>query len=167
MEKQILVIPGGGAFESRNQYLDFLKKYQIDFESYAGRKRGWKVWLREALPGYEVVLPMMPNESCATYEEWKIWMDKLLLFVEDDIILIGHSLGGSFLVKYLSENKFTKKIKAVFLVSALFDYDDEGFGLETFALPDKLDLQTNTVFLYHSRDDKVVPFRSLEKFKEV
>ncbi len=166
MKKQIVVIPGGEAFENREQYLDFLKKYQIDFERYAGRKSGWKTWLREALPDYEVILPMMPNESYAVYEEWKIWMDKLIPFLNDEVILVGHSLGGSFLVKYLSENKFPKKIKGIFLVSALFDYDDYGYSLQTFSLPDTLDLQTDAIYLYQSKDDKVVPFRSLERFKK-
>ena len=32
-------------------------------------------------------------------------------------------------------------------------------------MPEKLDLQSNKIFLYHSKDDPVVPFSALEKYK--
>lgn len=160
-----MVIHGGSAFGTREEYLDFLRKYPIDIERYKTEKDDWKPWLREALgPGYEIILPVMPNKTNARYEEWKIWMDKLLPYLNDGVVLVGHSLGGSFLAKYLSENIFPKKIAAAMLVAALFDTDDHGNGLETFALPAKLNFQTDHVYLYHSTDDSVVPFRNFESF---
>lgn len=166
MKKQIVIIHGGDTFRTNEEYLDFLKNYQIDIERYKTNKDDWKRWLRDELVGdYEVILPVMPNKTNARYEEWKLWMDKIVPLLNDEIILIGHSMGGSFVVKYLSENKFPKKIMAVFLVSAMFDYDDDGNSLHSFSLPENLDLQTDKVYLYHSKDDRVVPFRSLDKFK--
>lgn len=166
MKKQIVIIHGGDTFGTYEEYLDFLNKYQIDIERYKSNKDDWKIWLRSELSfEYEVILPIMPNKTNARFEEWKLWIDKLLPFLNDDVILIGHSMGGSFLVKYLSENKFSKKVKAVFLVSAMFDYDDDGYSLQSFSLPEKLDLQTDKIYLYHSKDDKVVPFVSMSKFK--
>lgn len=166
MKKQIVIIHGGYTFGTYEEYLDFLKKYQIDIERYKTKKDDWKPWLRDELgDDYEVILPVMPNKTNAQYEEWKLWMDKLVPFLIDDVILIGRSMGGSFIAKYLSENKFSKKIKAVFLVSAMFDYDDDGNSLQTFSLPENLDLQTDKIYLYHSKDDAIVPFRSMDKFK--
>ncbi|MBI2041516.1 MAG: alpha/beta fold hydrolase [Candidatus Nealsonbacteria bacterium] len=166
MKKQVIIIHGGDTFGTYSEYLNFLSNYQIDVERYKRNIDDWKVWLRNKLgEGYEVMLPMMPNKNNARYEEWKLWMDKLLPFIQDDVILIGHSMGGSFLAKYLSENKFPKKIKSVFLVSAVFDNDDEGYSLQSFSLPENLNLQTDKVYLYHSQDDKVVPFKSLDQFK--
>ena len=166
MKKQVLAIHGGDTFGTYEEYSDFLRKYIINIERYKKDQEDWKKPLRKELgEEYEVILPVMPNKTNARFEEWKIWMDKLIPFLNDDVMLIGHSMGGSFLAKYLSQNKFPKKIKGVFLVSAMFDYDDEGYTLQSFSLPDKLDLQTDKIYLYHSRDDKVVPFRSLESFK--
>lgn len=166
MKKQIVIIHGGDTFGTYEEYVNFLRNYKIDIERYKSNMDDWKRWLRDELgEDYEVILPIMPNKTNARYEEWKLWMDKLAPLIQEDIILIGHSMGGSFLAKYLSENKFPKKIKAVFLVGAMFDYDDEGYSLQSFLLPENLDLQTNKIYLYHSQDDKVVPFRSLSQFK--
>src|SRR3989344_6024368 len=74
----------------------------------------------------------------------------------------------NFLLKYsidIERYKFDKESKAVFLVSAMFDYDDDCYSLQSFSFPEKLDLQTDKIYLYHSKDDKVVPFRSMDNLK--
>jgi hypothetical protein len=147
--------------------LDFLRGYRIDIERYKIRRDDWKPWLRDKLgEGYEVILPVMPNKSNAQFDEWKIWFEKLSPFLNDDVVLVGHSLGGAFLAKYLSENKFPKKVKAVFLVGAVYDLDADGYSLASFRLPAQLDLQTKKIYLYHSEDDPVVPFSTLGKYKK-
>ena len=108
----------------------------------------------------------MPNKTNAQFDEWKVWFKKLIPFLHDNVILIGHSLGGTFLAKYLSENRFEKKIKAVFLVGAVYDKDDDGYSVVSFSLPEKLNLQTVNTMIYHSKDDPVVPFSSLGKFQQ-
>lgn len=168
MKKQIVVIHGGDTFENQEAYLNFLKNYEIDIERYNISKDDWKPDLRRKLGSdYEVILPIMPNKTNARFEEWKIWFEKIIPFLNEEIILIGHSLGASFLVKYLSENNLPKKLKAVFLVSGVFDTDSDGYSLHSFSLPEKLDLQTENIYLYHSKDDPVVPFSALENFAKI
>jgi hypothetical protein len=85
------------------------------------------------------------------------------------LILLGHSLGGIFLAKYLSENKFPKKILAIFLISAPYEDKDADYSLCDFILPkslSRLQKQGDKIFLYHSKDDSVVPFADLEKYKQ-
>ena len=118
---------------------------------------------------YEVIAPKMPNKSNAKYVEWKIWFEKLLPFVRDDIVLLGHSMGGVFLAKYLSEEKFPKKIKATFLVAPPYNID-EGRALVEFVLPvslENFERQGGKIFIYHSRDDYVVAFSELSKYQKV
>ncbi|HEY4528551.1 MAG TPA: alpha/beta hydrolase [Candidatus Paceibacterota bacterium] len=167
MKKQIVVIHGGDTFETYEQYLNFLKNYEINIEKYKTDIDDWKPWLRKILKDeYEVILPVMPNKFNAQYEEWKLWFEKFTPFINDEVILIGHSLGAAFLAKYLSENEFPRKIKAVMLVGAVYDKDCEGYPLLSFALPDKLNLQTSNAMIYHSKDDPVVPFRALEQYQK-
>jgi predicted alpha/beta hydrolase family esterase len=91
--------------------------------------------------------------------------------MEDNLILIGHSLGGIFLAKYLSEENLPKKIKAVFLVAAPYELRGNGESqrnLSEFKLPvslDKFKEQGGEIFLYHSKDDPVVPFSEVEKYQ--
>ena len=168
MKKQVVVIHGGDTFKTYEEYLSFLKDFEIDsLEYYKGTS--WKGSLEEELgDGFEVIAPKMPSKNNAKFMEWKIWFEKLVPLLEQDIMLVGHSMGGIFLAKYLSENKFPKKIKAVFLVAS--PYDDRDFGyLGDFALPkslDGLEKQANKLFIYHSTDDPIVPFVEFSKYKK-
>ena len=111
---------------------------------------------------FEIILPAMPNKNNARYAEWKLWFEKFIPHLRSGVTLIGHSLGGLFLVKYLSEKTFPKKIRAIFLVSP-----PRGEG--DFTMPKnfkKLEKQARKIFLYHSRDDRVVPFSEFEKYRK-
>src|SRR5688572_30779020 len=100
MKKQVLVIHGGDAFPSYKEYLDFLLNFPIELKDLF--RKNWKSFLAEKLgPDYEAIAPQMPNKNNAKYAEWKIWLKKILPLLEDEVVLIGHSLGGVFLAKYL------------------------------------------------------------------
>ena len=167
MKQQLITIGGGDTFRNYREYISYLKNIKFDFNR-LGKKR-WKETLPKLLGPQFNVLPMrMPNSANAKYKEWKIMFDKLLPFLKDNVVLLGHSLGGIFLAKYLAENNFPRKIKATFLISAPFDEKKADYTLGDFKLPKslaKLQSQAGQIFLYHSLDDKVVPFTDLQKYK--
>jgi len=73
------------------------------------------------------------------------------------------------LAKYLSENKFPKKILATFLVSPPYDNKGMNESLGDFVLPkslDRLNKQGGKIFIYQSKDDPVVPYSHLGKYKK-
>jgi predicted alpha/beta hydrolase family esterase len=165
--KQIIVIHGVDTFDSYDDYLAFLQGYEIDKSIFC--KGGWKENLPKDVGGeYEVLLPSMPNKFNAKYLEWKIWFEKMIPLFEPEIILIGYSLGGIFLAKYLAENNFSKKAKALFLVAAPFN-DVDIYSLADFGLPTSLEKcaeQVENIFIYQSEDDPVVPFFEAAKYQE-
>lgn len=167
MKRQVLLIHGADTFKTYEEYLTALKSKELDFERL--KRKDWKEALRERLgDGFEVIKPHMPNHANARYVEWKIWFEKLIPFLKDDIILIGHSMGGIFLAKYLSENNFPKNIRATILIAAPFDEKDIKEMLGDFRLPESITRfkeQTGEVILYHSEDDPIVPFADFEKYK--
>jgi len=167
MKKQILVIHGGDTFNTHKDYVDFLKNLKIDFEKFKIKR--WKDTLGEKLgEDFEVISPKMPNSMNAKYNEWKIMFDKLLPFLSDNIILIGHSLGGIFLAKYLSENIFPKKILATFLIAAPYNGENQDHSLGDFVLSgslEKFQEQGGKIFIYNSKDDPVVQFDNSERYK--
>lgn len=169
MKQQIVAIHGGDTFADADyeKYLDFLRGIELDYEKLTADKSDWKRGLRKILgENYEILLPSMPNKFNARYDEWKLWFEKLFPFLRDDLILIGHSMGGAFLAKYLTENNFPKKIKALFLVAAVYDKDTDGNPLWTFTLPKSLKAPTDKVFVYHSSDDPVVPIGDMDLYKK-
>lgn len=166
MKKQILIIGGGEVFDSYDDYIKFLKEYRLDLEK--TKKKKWKRELQKDLgDDWEVIYPDMPAKWNVKYLEWKLWFEKFLPHLRDDVILLGNSLGGIFLSKYLSENDFPVKIKAVFLVAPPFDEKDCDYSLGDFVLSaslKKFEDQCDKIFIYFSKDDPVVPFADLEKY---
>jgi predicted alpha/beta hydrolase family esterase len=164
--KQIIAIHGGDEFATYDEYIAALNSCEVELGN--SDRKGWKMSLSAQLGfDYQVTLPRMPNASNAKYAEWKLWFEKYASLVEDGVILIGHSLGGIFLAKYLSENRFSKKIGATFLVAPPYDQDGERTIVE-FTLPDSLQLleeQGGELFIYHSKDDPIVAFEELQKYQ--
>lgn len=89
----------------------------------------WKGWLRRELEkrGVEVVEPFMPNES----NEPKDWISKLREVagkVDQDTVIVGHSLGCPTAIGFLSELPNDKKVGGCILVagfsSRLKDFDE-------------------------------------------
>lgn len=166
MKKQVIIIHGGRAFRTHEKYIEYLKNKEVSLE-YFLYKKGWKSDLPSTLgKKFEVLAPHMPNKQSAKYDEWKIWFERLLPFLKDDVILVGHSMGGIFLVKYLSENNFPKTIGAIFLVAAPFNLEDE---IHEFRLEKDLKKvweQCQIIHLYQSQDDMVVPESEVEEYKK-
>lgn len=167
MMQQVFVIHGGNAYDSYEEYLAALQSKEVSLEDLG--KKGWKDSLGGALgPAFQVFNPRMPNAQNAKYGEWKIWFEKFIQLLDPNPILLGHSLGGIFLAKYLSEETYPKKIKATFLIAAPYSSrDHEPIGDFVLEAPlAMLAAQSGTLFLFHSKDDAVVPFTSLERYRQ-
>jgi uncharacterized protein len=126
--------------------------------------------LQDALgAAYDVRCPQMPDEDRPVYRAWKERIAKELDALEGEVILVGHSLGGSILLKFLSEEEVEKPILGLFLVATPYwgveDWEVGEYVLrEDFAskIPKEI-----AVFLYHSRDDEVVPFAHTALYAEM
>jgi len=165
MKRQIIIIHGGNSFSSYGNYINYLKDKEIDI-NYFRSHTDWKGNLQNDLgENFDVLFPSMPNKQNARYKEWKIWFEKIIPVMDKEIIFIGHSLGGIFLSKYLSENIVPKNIRAVILVAAPFNDP----SLDEFTLPKTLRRfsdQVGKIYLIQSKDDPVVPFGEIEKYKK-
>jgi predicted alpha/beta hydrolase family esterase len=79
------------------------------------------------------------------------------------VILVGHSLGGAALLKYLAEENVEKPIAGLFLLAAP-SWDEKNWNFDDLRLPRDLTAKLSRiprVFLYHNRDDEIVPFNHL------
>jgi predicted alpha/beta hydrolase family esterase len=152
MKKQVLFIQGAGA-----------GAYKEDEKLAAS--------LRHLLgSSYEVHYPQMQNEDDADYETWVSQIKDELATLNDPVILVGHSVGGSILIKFLSETEIKTTVAGVFLIAAPFWGGNKGWtydGYETLVLPKEADskLPKNLpIFLYQSHDDETVPFAHLSLY---
>ena len=129
--------------------------------------------LRDVLGAdYRVLYPKMPKEESSGYVAWKAQISKALATLDGKVILVGHSVGSSMVLKYLSEERVETPLAGIFLIAAPY-WGAGGWQLDAFTLDEghasKL-LKALPVFFYHSRDDDVVPFAHLamhaEKFPQ-
>lgn len=166
MKTSLILIHGGSTFDTYEEYWADLESSQLSLEKI--NRKDWKDFMYSELSEYEVIYPKMPNSKNARYPEWKLWFEKLFPLLTDEVVLVGHSLGGIFLAKYLSENTFPKKIKSLHLVAAPYDTEVIKESLADFALNntvEKLNDYTDNIFLYQSKDDTAVAFADVEKYK--
>lgn len=163
--KQLVYIHGGETFDTYDAYLDALRSWKYEPE----QAQRWKNVLAERLgEDWQVFMPTMPSKFNAKYLEWSIWFEKIIPHVTDGVVLIGHSLGGIFLAKYLNEHVLPVSVRATFLIAAPFDTEDTDYTLADFVLPQSLSGLARSggeIFLYHSEDDPVVPIAALKKYQ--
>lgn len=151
MKKQILFIHSAGP-QGANEGSDGL------FE-----------WLKLQLgTDYDIVHPKMPNPDYPEYLPWKARLKKELRLLKPEALVIGHSLGGSVLLKLLAKEAHEEKIAALFLIAPPF-WGKSGWEIEEFLLTHDFYVNLRkipAVFLYHSRGDEVVPFEHLNAYLE-
>ena len=76
------------------------------------------MYLKSKLSGeFEILFPIIESPNSPTYEKFKKMFASLFAKITKPIILIGHSLGGSTLLKYLSEEKPHVPISGLFLIA--------------------------------------------------
>ncbi len=166
--QQVIVIHGGTTFQDYDMYLKTLSEKELNIDRFVYRPM-WKELLKDNLgKEFQVLLPSMPNSSNARYNEWKIWFEHLSGLFLDNCILIGHSLGGVFLAKYLSENSLAIKLKATILIAA--PYDDESVedltDFKIVSLSKQLTEQAGRIIFFNGIDDPVISQSDLRKYQK-
>lgn len=154
MTKHVLLIQGAGksAYEEEKKLTESLKK---------------------ALgTDYEVRYPAMVDEENAPYEQWKQQIKKELAAMQEPIMLVGHSVGTSVIIKSMSDTEVKQRIAGIFLIAAPF-WGGGGWryeGYEELALPKGFAANLPrgvSIFLYHCRNDEVVPFDHLALYAQI
>ncbi len=108
---------------------------------------------------YKIYSPKIPDPENPTYKVWKTGLEKQLDLIDDAVILVGHSLGASVLLKYFSEVPYQKPIAGLFLVAAPY-WGADGWELEDFTLKPNFPSHLSSIphiGIYHSKDDEWVP----------
>lgn len=116
----------------------------------------WLPWIQQQLltKGILAQTPELPEPYMPVYESWKKEFERF--DVNDETILIGHSCGAGFLVRWLSENKV--KVGKVVLVAPWIDVEHElKTGFFDFEIDPLLPSRTKLLAIISSlNDDKAM-----------
>lgn len=113
---------------------------------------------------YHVLSPGMPDPD---YVLWKAQIANEIKALDGEVLLVGHSLGGSVLLKYLSEEGCKRIISGLFLVAAPYWGKDDDWQNEEYTLSNSFAAKLSHIsklFLYHSSHDPVVPFAHAQHY---
>lgn len=118
---------------------------------------------------YKIRYPILSDDDTSPDFGRLKQIDKEISSLNCPIILIGHSLGASMLLKYISEKEIKNDVLGVFLLATPFWKGDEDWkqGLtlkENFiaCLP-----KSTPIFFYHSKDDHEIPFSHFNDYQKL
>jgi len=116
--------------------------------------------LRQALgDGYEVRYPRMPSEDDPSLGSWGPAMRRELDSLENGAAVVGHSVGGTLLVRALIEQPPSQRLSVLVLVAAPF-VGAGGWSGDEPELPDDLGARLPPgvpVHVFHGLDDDTAP----------
>lgn len=137
----------------------------------ASSKTNFFPWLMDELKkqGHEVICPDLPNPEAPDSEEWvKALLDEVGP-IDDETIVLGHSLGGATALRFLEASEMYSTPRACILVSAPWMIKSEqlrGFFLSELDF-DVLMWKAFKFVIIHSKDDPTIPFDHAQKYAEV
>jgi len=121
-------------------------------ESKAQSNKHWLPWIQHQLilSGILAQTPEMPEPFEPDYEKWRSVFEQFK--IDEETMLIGHSCGAGFLVRWLSENKV--KVGRVALVAPWLNPDHEyETKMFDFEIDPSLVERTDGVTVFISSDD--------------
>ncbi len=141
----------------------------------ADSKSDWIPWLKKELEkkNFEVFAPDMPDTDEPIIEDWLNSLEELLADLDEDSILIGHSIGCQAIMRHLErlEDKIVDKIIFVAPWFNLKGLEDDEWGIakpwiETKIDFDKLKKSNQELICLFSDNDTFVSIENEKLFKE-
>lgn len=131
-------------------------------------------WLKTELESreYEVCMPEFSPREGVVYDNWEEVLDNYKSNFNNETIVIAHSIGNEFIIKYLYKNNLS--IKLYIGLAGFAEYfecegkDDLNRATKEF-LVDENEINTfkelvKIKYCIYSDNDHIVPFEVLERF---
>jgi len=149
--KNVIIIPGKPSKE--NYY---------DPAGYTSSNFGWIPWLQNQLLTRDILpnVPEMPHAYLPEYESWKREFERF--DISADTTLVGHSMGGGFLLRWLSENPEASPARVILVAPSLDPLRTNETGFCEFTIDPTITDRTELVVMTSDNDsDKAVMSRNL------
>jgi len=148
-KRQLLFVQGGG----KGTHDDWDNKLVASLQHELGE-------------GYEVHYPRMPDEDDPNYPRWKTALEKEIGRLRNGAVLVGHSIGGTILLKVLTELRTARSFCAIFLIATPFA-GDGGWSSADLQFPPDLDGQLPQdipIHFFHGLADDIAPPSHVELY---
>lgn len=127
----------------------------------------WIPWIKKELSdkGIKTETPLMPNPWAPSYDAFKSEFEKYP--ITNNTVLIGHSCGCAFLVRWLGETK--KEIKKLILVAPWKIPDENDLSRKAFyiyPIDENIKTRIKDIVMFTADDEEEDGKKSLQIFHE-
>jgi len=127
----------------------------------------WQPWIKNELEKREIKVefPLMPHPWCPSYEDHKKEFEKL--DVNENSVLIGHSCGTSFLLRWLGETK--QKVKSLIMIAPWQELEEDikrKSDFYTFDIDETIKDRVENIIIFTSNDEDEIGIKSAKDFAE-
>ncbi|AOM80013.1 alpha/beta hydrolase [Pedobacter steynii] len=119
--------------------------------------------------GFNIIYPPIPDADNPSYESWDGVLMAGLKELSGKVILLGHSLGASVILKHFSREPVPDNVIGMILFGAPY-WKDQNWDVSEYVIEDdflgnlsKLD----NVHFYYSTADEVIPKHHFETYQKL
>lgn len=125
----------------------------------------WFPWLKNELEarGIKTSIPVMPRPYEPDYDAWEEVFETYTLTPET--VLVGHSRGGGFLLRYLSEHPIYVE-KVLLIAPSILPNPGVVTGFSEYEIDKNITDRISKISLFYSLDDEEGILKSVQKIKE-
>lgn len=140
------------------------KEGYYDPNRFSQSNEHWIPWLQHQLLLKDILAqtPEWPKPYAPDYKEWLKVFNQFQ--IDKDTILIGHSCGAGFLIRWLSENNV--KVGKVILVAPSLDPVRTVNGFFNFEINTEMASKTDGLVIFESDNDDKSIKKSVNKLRE-
>jgi predicted alpha/beta hydrolase family esterase len=142
------------------------KEEYFDSNAPSASNAHWFPWLQKQLlvNGIHAQTPEVPNCYELNYD---IWLKEVARFkINEETILVGHSTGAGFWIRYLSERPDIKVGKVVLVAPWIDPFDEFRTGYFKFDYDSEIFARTGGITIFVSEDDEKSVHKSVELLQE-
>lgn len=143
------------------------KEEYYDLETASPSNSHWIPWLQKQLLSHDILAqtPELPLPFEPVYEDWLAVFNKIQ--IDEQTILIGHSCGAGFLVRWLTETNI--KVGKVALVAPFLDpnHNEVHPTFFDFKIDQNLVSKTQGLRIFNSTDDSESIMESVKKLQTI
>jgi hypothetical protein len=127
----------------------------------------WIPWLQGQLLKNDIAAAT-PEVPFAFEPDWDLWVKEVERFdITPDTIIVGHSRGGDFWLRYLSEHSDLRVGKVVLVAPGLGYLSENKNYFGKFDIDPHLVKRTQGITLFHSDNDAEIIKRTAEEIRSI
>ncbi|PIP28645.1 MAG: hypothetical protein COX29_00065 [Candidatus Moranbacteria bacterium CG23_combo_of_CG06-09_8_20_14_all_35_22] len=132
----------------------------------------WYPWVKKELEArnFEVIVPAFPETEMPKMDKWVSKLQEVIGELDEELYLIGHSIGCATIMRYLETLEDIQKVGGVVFVAGFNEnigFDEIQNFFETPIDLEKIKVKSKNGFVtIHSDDDPYVDLKYSEIFKE-